>query len=126
MKDTDHQMNQAERLDHFLANTNEGTEIDKSFLPLVRRIWRRKDGMKLFAMVDDSFILWVNDLTKTFATAEDVAETLIRPSNNSNTAKVKAATVAYLRAGPRADDIQYEDSPIEVVIAQLAKATFNG
>lgn len=127
MNDINRPMNQAERLEHFLATTNVETEIDKSFLPLVRRIWVHKDGMKIFAMVDDSYILLMNDMTKTFATTDNMAEAMLQYSTkDSRNAKAKSSTVEYLRGDPTAQDIQREGSPIEVVIAQLAKAICNG
>lgn len=129
---TDHQMNQAELLEHFLVTTNEGTDISKSFLPLVRRIWRHKDGMKIFAMVDDSYILWVNDKTRTFITTDDMAEAMLQDdTKNLKNPKAKASTMEYLRGEPTEHDIQYEDSAAaevrvaEVVMALLGKDYFN-
>lgn len=98
--------NQAERFASFLSTMKDETIIYDEFVSLVRRVWHKAGKIRLFAMVDDSFLVEADGRLMTYDSAEKVASVLMGANGLPKIPLLVEAVVRDLRSSPQKNDLE--------------------
>lgn len=106
-------MNHAELFAAFLYGMEEDTEINNFTPLLIRRVWRKRGRITLFAMVDGSFFVEADGKLSTYTDAKEMAGILLTANKLPKVPILVEAIVRDLLGSPQKDDLQ-DDSKVTI------------
>lgn len=98
-------MNQAELFAAFLSTMGEDTTIN-DFVWMVRRVWRKKGKITLFAMMDGSFLVEADGKLSTYTNTWDIAGILLVANGLPKVPVLIEAVMRDLLGSPQTNDLQ--------------------